>query len=133
MLDHQLSAARMADEGPRAWIVHGIGQIPHQDRLETELCHLADSEGAVKDTDVCVDAHQSDVGDAFLLAEVVDFLTVVADTVKTDNIQGWVFARPWIRACPILEDRIIAAARSIVNREVALFCGVAWATSQNRR
>jgi hypothetical protein len=94
---------------------------------------LPDSEGAVKNTDVCVDAHQSDVGDAFLLAEVVDFLTVVADAVKTDDIQGWVFARPWIRACQILDDRIIAAARSIVNREVALLCGVARATCQNRR
>src|SRR5712692_8558936 len=132
VLDHQLSAARMADERPRARIVHGIGQIPHHDHLETELCHLPDSEGAVEDTDVCVDAHQSDVGDAFLLAEVVDFLTVVADTVKTDNIQGWVFARPRIRSCPILENRIIAAARSIVNREVALLRGVARATGQNR-
>jgi hypothetical protein len=44
----------MTDERPRAWIVHGIGQIPHQDHLETEMCHLPDSEGAVKDTDVCV-------------------------------------------------------------------------------
>src|SRR6266850_8426715 len=123
----------MADERARAWVVHGISQVPNHDHLESELCHLPDSEGAVEDTDVCVDAHQSDINDAFLLAEVVDFLTVVTDTVKTDDIQGWVFARPWIRACPILEDWIIAAARSIVNRKGALLCGIARATSQNRR
>src|SRR5882762_1574599 len=123
----------MADERARAWVVHGIGQVPNHDHLETELCHLPDSEGAVEDTDVCVDAHQGDISDAFLLAEVVDFLTVVADAVKTDDIQGWVLASPWIRACPILENGIVAAARSIVNREVALLCRVARATSQNRR
>ena len=61
--------------------------------METELCHLPDSEAAVQNTDVCVNTHQSDVGDAFLLAEAVDLLPAVADTVKTDNIQGWVFAR----------------------------------------
>src|SRR6266446_707823 len=133
MLDHQLSAARMADERAGAWIVHGIGQIPHQDHLETELCHLPDSEGPVEDTDICVDAHQSDIHDAFLLAEVVDLLTVVADAVKTDYIKGWMLARPWIRACPILEDGIIAGAHSIINREVAFLCGVARATSQNLR
>ena len=78
----------MADERPRAWIVHRIGQIPHQDHLEPELRHLSDTEGAVEDTDVGVDTHQSDVGDTFLLAEVLDLLTVIADAVKTDNIQG---------------------------------------------
>src|SRR6476660_6058494 len=101
--------------------------------METELCHLPDSEAAVQNTDVCVNAHQSDVGDAFLLTKVVDLLPVVADTVKTDNIQGWVFARPWIRACPFLKDRIIAGAHCIVNREVALLRGVPRATIQNRR
>ena len=74
MLDDQLSAARVADERPRAWIVHSIGQIPHQHNLETQLCHLPDSEGAVEDTDVCVNAHQSDVQDMLTrisLAQVV--------------------------------------------------------------
>src|SRR5437773_1402583 len=122
----------MADERPCAWIVHGIGQIPRQDHLEAEPCHLAGSEGAVKNTNVGVDTHQSDITDAFLLAEIVDFLTVFADAVKTDDIQGWVLARPRIRSCPILENRIIAAARSIVNRKIALLSGVARATSQNR-
>jgi len=86
VLDHQLGATRMADERSRAWIVHGIGQIRYQDHLEPEPRHLAGSEGAVEDTDVCVDAHQSDVRDALFLAEVVDFLTVVANAVETDNI-----------------------------------------------
>src|SRR5215813_9313533 len=125
MLDHQLSAARMTDERPRARIVHGIGQISHQDHLESEPCHLPNSEGPVKDTDVCVYAHQSDVSDAFLLAEVVDFLTVVANAVKSDNIQGRVFARPGIRASPVLNEWVIAATCRIINREVARLFGVA--------
>src|SRR5947209_7914647 len=115
VLDHQLSAARMADERPRAWVVHGIGQVPHQHHLETKLCHLAGSEAAVQDTNIGVDTHECHITDAFLLAEIVDFLTVVADAVKTDDIQGWVFTRPRIRSCLILENRIIAAARGIVD------------------
>src|SRR6185295_18825967 len=100
--------------------------------LETELCHLPDSERAVEDADVRVNAHQSDVRDPFLFAEVVDLLTVVADAVEAKNVEGGMLASPRIRAYPILDDGIIAAARAIVDRKIAFLLGVARATGQNR-
>src|SRR5213593_1871291 len=105
----------MADERPRARIVHGIGQVPHQHHLEAELRHLPDSESAVEDTDVGVNAHERNVGDAFLLAEVIDLLPVVANAVKTGDVDGWMLARPRIWACPFLHDRIIASALRVID------------------
>src|SRR5687767_10751533 len=109
----------MADERPLTRIVHGVGQVARQNDLETELRHLADSEGAVENTDIGVDAHQSDVGNAFLLAEVIDLLTVVADAVKTGDVDGGMLAGPRIRAGPFLQDRVIAAALGVINGKFA--------------
>src|ERR1035437_10000674 len=118
MLDDQFRAARMADERALARIVHCVGQIPRHYHVEAEPCHLAGSEGAVEDTDVGVDAHEGDIGNAFLLAEVVDFLPAVADAVITGDIDGRVLALPGIqtscsRRCrprPFYVYRVIAAA-----------------------
>src|SRR5688572_15925880 len=109
----------MADERPLARIVHGVGEVPRQDHLEAEPGHLPDSEGAVEDANVGVNAHQGEVSDAFLLKEVVDLLPVFADAVEAKDIDGGMLALPGIRSRPFLDVRIVAAAVSIVYREVA--------------
>ena len=53
----------MADEQPRARIVHRVGQITNQDHVESKMGHLAGAERAVEHADVGVDAHQGDVSD----------------------------------------------------------------------
>src|SRR5205807_4868417 len=89
---------------------------------------------AVEDADVRVDAHQSDIGDAFLLAEIVDFLTIGADAVEPDDIDRGVLARPGPgRTFPCLHDRVIAGVHGIVDGEAPLLGGIARATIQNRR
>src|ERR1019366_9516771 len=118
VLDDQFGAARMADEGSFARVVHRVGQIPRHYHVEAESRHLADSEGAVEDTDVRVDTHEGDIGDAFLLTEVVDLLPAVADAIITGDLNGRVLPLPGIRAScrgrprprEVFEDRVITAA-----------------------
>jgi hypothetical protein len=105
----------MTDERPRARIVHGVCQVPHQDHLKAEPCHLPDAKRAVEDADVGVDAHERDVGDPFLFAEVVDLLAVVTDTVKTDDVDGRMLTLPGIRPCPFLHDRVVTTALGVID------------------
>src|SRR5262249_42087608 len=132
VLDHQFGSPRMADERPLTRIVHGICQVSRQDHLEAELRHLPGAEGSVEYADVGVNTHQGDVGDALLLAEVVDLLPVVTDAVKAGDIDGRVLASPGIYASPLLQDRVIAAAFDVIDGEFLRLLGLAGATSQNR-
>src|SRR3977135_4474348 len=109
----------MADERPLAWIINRFGQFSNQNHLKSKPRHLPDSETAVQNADVGVYAHQGNVGDAFLFAEVVDLLTVIADAVKYDDINHGVPACPRVRTYPFLHDRIIAAALTVVDGEGA--------------
>jgi hypothetical protein len=43
-----------------------------------------------------MDAHEDDLVDALLFAEVIDFLAAVADAVVADNVEGGVLAGPRI-------------------------------------
>src|SRR5271170_6807802 len=111
----------MADKRPLARVVHGVGQVPDQRYLKSEARHLADSEGAVENTNIRVDAHQRHIGDAFLFEVVVDFLPVVADAVETEDVDRRILTLPGIgRASFFLRHWIVAAASGIVYRKVSL-------------
>ena len=96
VLDDQLRAARVADEGASAGIVHGVGQVAGEDDFEAKAGHLPGAKAAVQDADVGVDAHQHDLVDALLLAEVVDRLPAFAHAVEADDVEGGNLAGPGV-------------------------------------
>ena len=72
-------------------------QIPRQHHLEAEPGHLPRPEPAIQDADIGMDSHQDDLVDAFLLAEVVDLLAALADTVEAYDVDGRMLAGPGVR------------------------------------
>ena len=94
VLDDQFAAARVAHVWRLVRKVPRVAQVPHQHHVEAQPRHHADSEGAVEDTLVGVDARDGEIGDAFLLTVVVDFLAVFTDAVITGYIDGRVLALP---------------------------------------
>src|SRR5262249_45112458 len=92
VLDDQLGAAAVADIRRLPRIVHGIGQVAAQHHVLAEADLLADTAGPAQDAHVRVHAHEHDVVDAFLHAEVVDLLTAVGDAVVTDDVEAGMLA-----------------------------------------
>src|SRR5262249_22577879 len=85
MLNDDLGAARVTDVRRLAGVVQGISQITGQHHVLAQPAHLPETEGPVHDAIIGVYAHQNDVLDSLLLAEVEDFLSAVADAVEADD------------------------------------------------
>jgi hypothetical protein len=98
VFDDQLRATRVADIRRFARIVQRVGEVAGQHDVAAQPHHLADAERAGEDAVIGVHAHQDDVLDPLLLAKVVDLDAVVADAVKSDDVdprirQGITFGR----------------------------------------
>ena len=85
VLDHQVGPGKVADLRPASRIVHGVGQVAHEDDVLAGLGQIAKSEGPAQHAHVRMDAHQDDVPDAALLQEVPDLDARVTDRVCLCN------------------------------------------------
>ena len=70
VLNHQVRAAKVADERPHARVVHGVGQVAHQHNVLSLVNHLPDGKGPTEHAHVGVHAHHDDVLDATLFHQV---------------------------------------------------------------
>ena len=81
MLDEELGAAHVADEGPALWIVHGVREVAHEGDVLSVLRHLPEPEGPSRHAHIHVHAHEDNVVDVARFEEVPDLDAGVADRV----------------------------------------------------
>ena len=81
VLDEQLGAALVADEGPALRVIHRVGHVAHEHDVLAVLRHLAEAEGPAGDAHVHVDAHEDDVLDAAGFEQVPNLDAGIADGV----------------------------------------------------
>ena len=75
----------MADVWRIARVVECIGKITTKNYVFPEVSLLSYSKGPTQDTHIRMNAHQNDILSPFLLDEIEDFLTIIADAVITYN------------------------------------------------
>mgnify|MGYP004194833727 CR=1 FL=1 len=72
----------MADIGPHGRVIHGIGQITNQNRIDTPFNHLLDSKCSVEDTHIGVDAKDQHGPNATCGQKAVDLFAVVRNDIE---------------------------------------------------
>ena len=102
MFDDEIGAREVTDVRPASGVVHGVGQVAHENDVLAVFRHLTQAEGASQNTHVGVHSDEEHILDLAVLEHIPDFNAVVADrilVVYLDNID-LALPRPVLHVTP---------------------------------
>ncbi len=110
----QLGALLMGHVGRALWVIHRVGEIPHEDAPHPPGGHLLDPEGPVQDAHVCVHSHDQQDSHATGAHEAVYLAPAIRDHVAVRDLDGGVLPRPRLLAG--LLPRVAATVRIVYGK-----------------